>query len=809
MAFTDPMVLPADIVLVPVRDLPESVRQQILAEEGDYALTRAHSRTPSRVIDAHAADLLKEFRKPVTIVQAVIRYSREKKTDPQQALDEAFPMLERLAHAHLLVPADSEEVQQIQPSLEAGAQLAETEVLRCLQVLEDTELYQVKTRGGQSAALKILRPNAGAEAARMFDREAAILERLDGNVSPKLLKSGTQEERRYLLIEWCSGGDCSSIAAEFRRSWNTDGRRRLVSLCGAILDAYARLHAQHVIHSDIHPRNVLVESGDGVRIIDFGLARVAGIENEFRRAHRGGVGFFFEPEYAQAVRAKKTPPYSSAPGEQYALAALIYFLVTGKHYLDFSLEKREMLRQIAEDPPLEFTRRGVEAWPEFEKVLAKALSKHPSERFPSVAEFAAKLNAVAVPETASFPAHFASGAPAGYPDAEEMLRGVLARLDSGGSLFTSGLKAAPRVSVTYGSAGVAYGLYRIACARGDARLLALADLWATKAARDMDREDAFYCKDVEITPEVVGHVSPYHTASGVHLVQGLIGQAMGDVASQQMAIEKFVSAAGAVPCESLDVTLGQSGTLLGAALLLDAVSGIALVDTKTLIEFGNHALKRLWEKIQGFAAISECREITYSGVAHGWAGILYATMSWCRSSGTALPPGLEERLDQLAQLADHSGRRARWKWSIRGHRIQHGGAYMTGWCNGSAGFVHLWTLAHQMLATEEYGKLAEKAGFDAWECEGQIGNLCCGFAGQAYALLNLYKHTGEKAWLHCAQAQAQRAARSILEMPAAGDFRELALRAESLYKGELGVAVLAAELDVPEFAGMPFFEGEA
>jgi hypothetical protein len=206
------------------------------------------------------------------------------------------------------------------------------------------------------------------------------------------------------------------------------------------------------------------------------------------------------------------------------LAALIYFLVTGQHYLDFSLEKNEMFRQIAEDAPLAFTRRGVEAWPELEEVLVRALSKDPSERFPSVSEFAEKLKIVAVLETDRFPVPYGSTGPAAYSDAEEMLRRMLARLDAEGSLFASGLKAAPRVSVTYGSAGVAYGLYRIACAREDARLLSLADLWATNAARDMDLGDAFYNKDIEITPEVVGRVSPYHTPSGVHLVQGLIGR---------------------------------------------------------------------------------------------------------------------------------------------------------------------------------------------------------------------------------------------------------------------------------------------
>jgi hypothetical protein len=116
--------------------------------------------------------------------------------------------------------------------------------------------------------------------------------------------------------------------------------------------------------------------------------------------------------------------------------------------------------------------------------------------------------------------------------------------------------------------------------------------------------------------------------------------------------------------------------------------------------------------------------------------------------------------------------------AFRGHRLEQGETYLPGWCNGSAGFVHLWTLAHQMLGKAAHGTLAEKAGFDAWESEGKIGNLCCGFAGQAYALLNLYKHTGDKEWLHRAQAQAQRAARSIMELPG-GDYSELGSRSDS------------------------------
>ena len=46
-------------------------------------------------------------------------------------------------------------------------------------------------------------------------------------------------------------------------------------------------------------------------------------------------------------------------------------------------------------------------------------------------------------------------------------------------------------------------------------------------------------------------------------------------------------------------------------------------------------------------------------------------------------------------------------------------------------------------------------------------------------------------------------------MPAGAAYQELSMRPESLYKGELGVAVLAAELERPALATMPFYERES
>jgi serine/threonine-protein kinase len=800
MEMTGSLVMAVDTVLLPVDQLSEELRRQIQATEGDYAVTRPNSRTTARVVDGDAARLLEEFRRPTTVVQAVIRYCKATRQDPESTLEAAFPMLERLVHASLLVPADSPQTERLRPLLETGSRFADAEVLACLQALEDTDLYRVKTSSGETAAVKVMRSAAGPEIVRMFDCEAFVLRHLDATVTPALLDAGAENGLRYLLLSWCRGSDCASVAAHLRSNGD---HATVLRLSAAILDAYAHLHAQSVVHSDVHPRNILVDLADdgcSVRIVDFGLARVAGVENEFRHSRRGGIGYFFEPEYANSVRGGHRPASSSMPGEQYALAALIYSLIAGKHYVDFSLEKEEMLRQIAEDGPLPFASRGLQPWPALEGVLAKALAKDPAERFLSVAAFATELRSAGEPPIAALSP---DSGPASYSAARETLTRMLKRLDAGEPLFQLGLTAAPRCSVTYGSAGVACALHRIACARQDPKMLALADLWGERAARDAGLEGAWYCPEIEITPETVGRVSPYHTESGVHFIKALIAHSMGDAVTQQNALDGFIAAVSGSPCDSLDLTLGRSGILLAASHLLAAGS---MVNVAALRRLGSATMASIWQQLDSYPAMTECPQIRYSGIAHGWAGMLYATLCWARASGAGLPANTGERLSQLAALARHSGRQARWSWSVVPEPRDAPGAFMSGWCNGAAGHVHLWLAAHSALKEERYLTLAEKAAWSAAEADGQAGSLCCGLSGQAYALLGLYRHSGQRAWLHRAQALAENAAIAYRDMPSGSDASFLALRPVSLYKGELGVAVLAADLEDPDGSALPAFE---
>jgi eukaryotic-like serine/threonine-protein kinase len=313
----------------------------------------------------------------------------------------------------------------------------------------------------------------------------------------------------------------------------------------------------------------------------------------------------------------------------------------------------------------------------------------------------------------------------------------------------------------------------------------------------MGSSSAFYSDERGLTEEVVGNISLYHSSSGVHCVQALISHAMGDMVSLQAAATAFVDASGA-NCQNLDVTLGRCGTLVGCSLLLETMPVNPLLDTAHLIQLGNDVARDVSGELGSLPTIAECYEFPFLGIAHGWAGVLYTTMRWCLASHQEVPTVLRSRLEQLADCGEPHGGGIRWRRKVRREHRKHTNEYMVGWCNGSAGFIYLWTLAHRMFADQRYLTLAERAARYSWEQADTFGNLCCGLAGQAYALLNFYKYTGDREWLVRAWELADRAAVGVFP----SDF------GRSLYNGQLGVGLLVGELARPQEACMPLFEAE-
>lgn len=770
-------------------DLAPDVRERLEHKPGDHCITRPRTRTVSSVVDAQTAALLEHFRAPTTIVDAVLAFCSAEALDPQTTLDAAFGVLAALVEDALLVPTASHAAQPIAASLPIGTLVDGIEVVEPVHVLDDTEVYRARTSDGTAAALKIAGIAAKRDAITAIHHEATVLKRLDGVVNPRLMNTGFLGDRPFLLMSWQAGVDLYQAGDDARRMPEPEAQELLLEVAERVLEAYAHLHAQGVLHGDVQPRNVLVGPFGEVTIIDYGLAALPEAGLVYMR---GGIDVFLAPEIARARLAGIEAPVPSWASEQYSVAALLYLLLTGRHAHAFSLQQDEMLRQVLHDPPLPFSRHSVRNLPAVERCVQRGLAKDPAARYPSVNDLLQAFRAAAGSDRASGPP--ASSRYAARQDpARELVDSVLARVRAPGELFARGLEP-PTASVTYGGAGIAYALLRIARKRGDENLLGQADLWATRAARSSAKDDAFWNRELDIVPETFGRASLYHHASGVHCVEALIAHARGDDRAQVQAVDSFIAASR--ECEKIDLAFGRSGLLLGCAILLEAFPGH--LDPSSLRSFGQSLLHGIVSELQIQRPLAESGQGAVLGTSHGWSGFLFAILRWCEAAAT--PPAAEvgERVEELAALGQPSGRGLRWPRQA-GEPLDNS-LLTASWCNGAAGHVHLWTLADRQWNDGGFDRLAELAAWTAYEGATEApGELCCGLAGRAYALLCRYKHTGDRRWLPRARVLGERAAAR----------REAAAhRLNSLYHGEVGIALLAADLPAPDDACMPLFEAE-
>jgi len=780
MGIGDPFVLPEDVAVVPVEDLAPVVRAQLDTSPGDHLVTRPRSRATALIVGAQTAALLDGFRAPATIVDAVLGFSSDHGSEPQETLKGAFGVLSKLIADYVLVAADSDWAQPIGASFSPEQRVGAFEVVRPVDVLLDTEVHLGRAPDGSFVALKIARQNGVM--GEPLSREAAVLSRLDGRVNPLALELGNADGRTFLALSWCPGVDLQRAADDARALGETDGRRALLALAERVIAAYAHVHAQRVLHGDVHPRNVLVDADERVRIIDYDLAAA----QEVPSTRRGGIDLYIEPEFAAARLARRPPPALSAAGELYSVAALVYLLLTGAHTHTFSLEEVRMLHQIVEEPPLPFARHGIDDLPAVERTLDRALSKDPAARFPAVKQLLDTFRIALASDRQGVGS--AGRRQRGTSDGRLIVEEVLERLAIDGPFLTGPLDP-PTASVMRGAAGSAYGLLRIAGVRGDEALLATADLWALRAVRSIETRDAF--RDPQ--GGVLAQRSLYHASPGVFCVQALVARARDDHATQLAATNEFLRAAEP-PSDHLDVASGIAGLLLGASMLLEALP--PTLEDRGLRALGDMLGDRLCEHLADMSEIHG-HPVDSLGVAHGWAGILYALLRWSDASSTTSPPGLARCLDLLAALAEPEGRGLCWPLGPGRAEPEH--PLSASWCSGAAGFVHLWTAAHRCYGDEAFERLAERSAWCAYHAPTSDGGLCCGLGGRAYGLLCMYKQTGDTSWLLRARQLAESAAASM---------RGTAASRASLYDGAVGVAVLAADLQAPEHACMPVFESE-
>jgi serine/threonine-protein kinase len=785
------LILPADIVITPVAELPNGIRNRFDAPPGAYTVTRPRSRTLTKILDAEGADLLREFRTPRRIVEAVLSYSLARHLDPEATLQAAFPLFDDLISNQLLVEPGSAAALPVSPTLTIGSSWRDYRVVRCAASLTDTEVYEVADSGGRRLALKIARAHASPDIRDALSREAEILRYLSGVPSPGLVAEGEEDGRRFILSEWISGTDAETAAFHARE---TGDEGALLELCEQVVDSYASLHHRGVVHGDVHPSNLIVSRSGTVAIVDYGWSTRATPGQRQGHLPRAGVPEFFEPEYARALLRRRKVPGASVISDQYGVAVVLYRMLTGQAYLRFSLEEHQSLIQIARDPPLAFAIHGVDRGPAVEGALLRALAKTPAERFSSMTAFAEALRRG---RASRFPPPLRTG-----PNTtRRFLDLTLRRLGPDGVLVNAAVRTSPICSIYLGMAGTAVGLLHIACAREDPRLLSHAELWAELCGHMSGRRSAFLSPRLEMTALLVGRVSIFHARPGVGYLAALLAHARGDSSRRDLALFHWLRVTG-VRSRQIELSLGEAGVLLALGFAAELVGKGNPPLRRRIGAAGKRLHDKLCRSLKRRGALNRLDRRLNLGVAHGWAGVLYAILRWEQTTGSSPNPGVEARLDELARLATTAESGARWPWLTLDEQGRTTSSYMPGWCNGSAGMIGLWTLANRVTGEDRFLQMAELAALDAWQQDPGDTHLCCGLAGIAYGLLNLYRHTGEPIWLERSRLLAERAATRALNATR----MHPSATAHSLFRGDVGLAVLLTDLERPEGAAFPLFD---
>jgi len=353
---------------------------------------------------------------------------------------------------------------------------------------------------------------------------------------------------------------------------------------------------------------------------------------------------------------------------------------------------------------------------------------------------------------------------------DQLAADLLGRCGIGGTTLRDGPLEPPLASVNFGASGIAYAMYRLAVARDDASLLALADAWGERAASLANHEKAFAGGKLQ--------ASLFHSPSGMHAVRALVGLACGRAERAADAISDFIAASRA-PCDLDDLSLGRAGLLVGCAELLEAITASTLCDPTTILARGAELREAIARTVDA-GSFATSASLPYLGLAHGWAGLLFALLRWSRACGESAER-YRAKVDELAPLHEPLGKGIRWPEC---NRTVSPPAYLPGWCHGVAGHTLFWTLAHERLGGSEYGVLAERSATSAWGASVDHGTLCCGLAGIGYACAAAHRVTGDGAWLGRARLAARFAC----------DDRSASFHRDSLYNGAVGVVLLHGEL---------------
>jgi serine/threonine protein kinase len=240
---------------------------------------------------------------------------------------------------------------------------------------------------GKRVALKVLHPvySRTPEVVERFRREARAASKIGHPNIVDVTDSGTTPDGNvYFVMEYLEGVELAKVI-------DTGGALeigRALAIASQICRAVAAAHAAGIIHRDLKPENIFLVSRDGqgdfVKVLDFGIAKSAELEESRERklTHPGmamGTPEYMAPEQAAGK------PYDHRI-DVYSAGAILYEMLTGAPPYDGE-NFMEVLTKKATQEPVPPRELRPELPEDVERVVLYALSQDPAERPPSMEAF--------------------------------------------------------------------------------------------------------------------------------------------------------------------------------------------------------------------------------------------------------------------------------------------------------------------------------------------------------------------------------------------------------------------------------------
>ena len=236
---------------------------------------------------------------------------------------------------------------------------------------------------GEPVALKVIRDAliTDPSAIERFKREISAARRIHHPNVVRLHDLGEESGMLFLSMEYVDG---ESIAERIKRAGPmpfADARRIAVQLC----DAVEAAHGAGVIHRDLKPANVILAHAGPLKVIDFGVAKLAQLEGMTATNLILGTPEYMAPEQIRGGTV-------DARTDLYALGMILHEALVGRTPFKGSSPIAVGFAACTQVvPPLRSARADVpDAWDAF---VRRALAKEQAERFGSAAEMRAALPA--------------------------------------------------------------------------------------------------------------------------------------------------------------------------------------------------------------------------------------------------------------------------------------------------------------------------------------------------------------------------------------------------------------------------------